>query len=400
MRYPDWREPKRHLRQLLGPPSDEQLALAAYLGMRLGKRTPYVIAGALLGDAAAGLVARPRREPSYFQLLELVELAEWARHGDLVEPATADLADAMIRLRAARRAIVGLDRLRPCAGDIVYFGRPDGSEAGDIEPDFLMLVDSVDEGGRVHAAAVGGESFGHDAHGLQPLFRASNMSPDAGTARRKAEESAHQSRDRAEARPSHAKLRPLIPWHLPRRGVRQGDRDEFRSVLQTAADERPIQDLLERRPQLLGSLVRAHPGAWVIPLVRLGDRYVADFFIAGEDSRGLSWILVELESPRARLFTQTGEWRKEARHAQHQIRQWRHYIRENLDAARKPRSDEGLGLVGIEPTVPGLILIGRRSFVSEEPGWMRRDLEASENIAMHTYDWLLERVERSASDRH
>jgi hypothetical protein len=121
--------------------------------------------------------------------------------------------------------------------------------------------------------------------------------------------------------------------------------------------------------------------------------------MADADSSGIRWLLIELESPRVRAVKRDGEWAKEARHAQHQIRQWRHYISENPDAARKAPEDEGLGLVDIEAGVPALVLISRRDLVANDPVWMRRDLRLNSGVEMHTYDWLIERVERVAGLR-
>ncbi len=91
---------------------------------------------------------------------------------------------------------------------------------------------------------------------------------------------------------------------------------------------------------------------------------------------------------RARLAAATG--------AQHELR---HYIAENLDAARKDPQDEGLGLVDIDPGVPGLILISRRSIIGGDHAWVRRGLRLDSGIAMHTYDWLLDRIEDASRGR-
>lgn len=166
-------------------------------------------------------------------------------------------------------------------------------------------------------------------------------------------------------------------------------------MIETAADEAPIQKFLAARPYLLTPLLSASHGKWVRPQVRFGARYVADFLIADSDSTGIRWRLIELESPRVRVLGRSGQWLKEARKAQDQIRTWRHYIRENLDAVRKPPSEEGLGLVDIEAGSPALILISRRSIVAKDPAWPRRELSES-GVEMHTYDWLMERIEGAA----
>ena len=131
----------------------------------------------------------------------------------------------------------------------------------------------------------------------------------------------------------------------------------------------------------------------------LAGRYVASFLIAEADSTGIRWTLIELESPRVRPLSADGEWLKEARHAQHQVQSWRHYIAENLNTARKAPRDEGLGHVDIDPGVPGLVLISRRSIIGGDHAWVRRGLRLDSGIAMHTYDWLLDRIEDASRGR-
>ena len=77
------------------------------------------------------------------------------------------------------------------------------------------------------------------------------------------------------------------------------------AVLESAADERPLQKFLGSRPGMLAQQISACC-RWVIALPRLDAEYVPDFAVARLDNSGLRWTLVELESPRARLFTQQG----------------------------------------------------------------------------------------------
>lgn len=194
------------------------------------------------------------------------------------------------------------------------------------------------------------------------------------------------------------KVSKLRQWAVPDKFISSRDVDALRGVIETSADEGPIQQFLATRPHLLTPLLSAAHGKWVRPQVRFGARYVADFLIADSDSTGIRWRLIELESPRVRVLGRQGQWLKEARKAQEQIKAWRHYLRENLNAARKPSADEGLGLIDIESGAPALILISRRAIVARDPAWQRRELNES-GVEMHTYDWLLERVEGAAAVR-
>jgi hypothetical protein len=48
----------------------------------------------------------------------------------------------------------------------------------------------------------------------------------------------------------------------------------------------------------------------------------------------------------------------------------------------------GLGLTGIEPSPPGILLIGRESDLTPEHAAMRKQLGDQHNVRIHSYDWL------------
>jgi hypothetical protein len=356
-----------------------------------------LLAAALLRERLAEDLLEPEREPSSSQLEYLGDLDFWAKPRE-PRPDTALMASALIRLREARRTLQWLCMIKPCRGDVVVeFRRSDMRDDGDQDPDRQRLVASVGEDGVVHFAGGGG----HRARvtRLEMRYRVGDASPQAEKARLHAAKAAAERRaaGRYSSAMNGAKFHRLLPWLVDRREIYGRDVDALRGVIETAKDEAQIQQFLTERPHLLTAVLRGAQGCWLVPQLRLGDKYVADFFMADADSAGIRWQLVELESPRVQPLTKTSEWRKEARHAQHQISTWRHYLRENLDSARKPREDEGLGLVDVESGVPGLILISRRNMVVRDPAWMRRELSIDSGVAMHTYDWLIEQVERAAA---
>ncbi|MBV9144186.1 MAG: DUF4263 domain-containing protein [Pseudonocardiales bacterium] len=263
----------------------------------------------------------------------------------------------------------------------------------------LRLVASISDEGVVYFQGGGGRRA--DVHRLELLYRAEDESPEARKARYHAQA---EARRHAEAlRPGKAlnavKVDRLRQWEVKKRTIHSRDVDELRGVIETARDEKPIQFYLQEHPHIFTGVLSGGHGCWVRPQTRFGRHYVADFLIADADSTGIRWTLIELESPRVCPFLKSGEWSKEARHAKYQIESWRHYLRENLDAARKDSRDEGLGLVDIHPGAPGLILISRRSLVAEGQAWSRRDLRLNSGISMQTYDWLLNRVESASEGR-
>jgi hypothetical protein len=100
-------------------------------------------------------------------------------------------------------------------------------------------------------------------------------------------------------------------------------------------------------PEILAYLVTGNHGLYVIPQVRFGKEYVADFLIAANTSAGLWWTLVELESPTAHLTISDGQPSKQLRKAIQQITDWREWLAINSDYAHRSIEERGLGLPGI-----------------------------------------------------
>lgn len=176
--------------------------------------------------------------------------------------------------------------------------------------------------------------------------------------------------------------------------------EHLKLVLGTATNERDLQVCLERNPVFLIHQLRGGHGRFVIPQVRLGSRYVADFIVGEASSLGYEWYLVELESPTARPFRRDGGQSAALTHAIGQIQSWRTWLGRNRDNASRPRAQDGLGLVDIEPSPDGIILIGRRAGFELEQADIRRRLKEQSRISVRSYDYLLPddaQLEASAS---
>jgi uncharacterized protein YjbI with pentapeptide repeats len=167
----------------------------------------------------------------------------------------------------------------------------------------------------------------------------------------------------------------------------------FATILNAAKDERPLQKHLEQHPSLVLACIAPNHRGWVVPQMRLGSEYVADFMACGLTSLGHEWLGIELESPAAAMFLKNGEQSETLRHAIRQIHDWRDWITNNLDYARRPRQDSGLGLRDISGEFPGLILIGRRSELDPMTMQRRRRLSKELRIEIRTYDFLLQACE-------
>lgn len=161
----------------------------------------------------------------------------------------------------------------------------------------------------------------------------------------------------------------------------------LRNCLRTATTEPAVQSVLEEHRVLLARALGGGHGRWVIPQKALGAEHVPDFILGERSSLGYEWTLVELESPRRRMFNRNGDPSKALNHAIRQIVDWRSWLTINLDYARRSRNANGLGLYDIDPDPPGLILLGRRE-PGESSRARRRQYARELNIRIHSIDWL------------
>ena len=79
-----------------------------------------------------------------------------------------------------------------------------------------------------------------------------------------------------------------------------------------------------------------------------------------------------------------------ARRGVSQIREWREWLQNNLDMARRSKRQDGQGLVDIRPQSEGLVLVGRRALLHPNSSAVRNRIREENQIRVHTYDWLIE----------
>jgi hypothetical protein len=153
----------------------------------------------------------------------------------------------------------------------------------------------------------------------------------------------------------------------------------FSALVESDPREGDIQCYLTENWMLL-----APTAVKVIPKVKLGSEYEVDFVVGLADQQ---YILVEIERPEHKLFTQRGDPSAELSHAQRQVEDWRQWIHENIAYART--------------IMPGInephcwVIIGRRSHMVErdEKALARRNAELH-HITILTYDDLLDVARR------
>lgn len=183
---------------------------------------------------------------------------------------------------------------------------------------------------------------------------------------------------------------PLKEYFVSWDSVSESQLNSLIEAIDTSTTEAPIQQYFERNPNLLIEHLGGGHGRFVIPQKRLGAEFVPDFVVGEKSSIGYEWYLLELESPRARLFTRAGKQSAELTTAINQIQQWRAWLAVNQNYAARDRSEGGLGLEQVSTSPPGLILIGRRALTDESTNRLRRQIAHETRIAIHTYDFIID----------
>lgn len=183
--------------------------------------------------------------------------------------------------------------------------------------------------------------------------------------------------------------------------IAKRDLDAYVAILEAASDERPLQRHFALHPLLLVQHLHGGHGRWVLPQKRLGAEYVPDFAIAQRSSSGTEWQFVELQSPRARLFVpSSGRQSQQLDEGLRQVSEWRRWLAANRDYARRPRSEQGLGLRAVTADDPGLLLIGREGQLTDDDRERRRQLAHQHNVQIRTYDWITREAHARLDDLH
>jgi len=377
MAHTNWRAAVEQIRALMRPATAQQRTLAQSIGIELVESLPLTVASARLQDALA--------EP--LQLHPAVACTD-APLALLDELATADDSQLVAETQREVGAWIGFLRLRGRAKALAHLQL----QAGDIVEvhdwgDDLAEVSSIGSDGRIYFK--GGMSRGAWPDRVRVIARTTEESETADEARRTA---ANERAMRARISGwSLAKQNELSDFLVEQRLTLE-DIELLQGVLDSATDERPIQRLVEQKPQLLTALVGGE-SRFCVPQVRLGAEFIPDFLIGGVDSAGIRWTLVELETPRSAVtLVSENQLDKFARKGVSQIETWREWLTQNLDYARRSRGEQGLGLPDIRPNLEGLVIVGRRARLQANANTVRHPLRERARIHVHTYDWWTARL--------
>ena len=161
-------------------------------------------------------------------------------------------------------------------------------------------------------------------------------------------------------------------------------------LLNSSPKEEDAHRFLAENPKFLIQVMGAGHGRYQLSKPRFGAEFIPDFVIAELSSIGVQWHLVELESPSCPVERRDGLPTQQLNHAIGQVRDWRSWLRNNIDYARRPKNQGGLGLVGIDLRASGLIIIGRRQEYSARYNEYRLEMIDRERIMIHSYDWLVD----------
>lgn len=377
MTYPSWKEAVSAIRRNISPCNDQERELASALRMQIPVTLPRIVAAARMQSELASRFGDTTRSVSEGQQEFLDTLAEEASL-EAPTPESSAEAQSWIQYFFLRRRLKALCKLRLNKGDVV---------SRSSSWDELDEVASIGDNGVVYFT--GGRSRAWPDR-LTIVTRSDDSSPQGERARSIA---ANRASERSVTGYwSTEKQESLEDYRVPEK-VSHEDLVRLQDVIESADDERPIQDLLQRLPQLLGSLVRG-PWRYCIPKPSLGGTFVPDFLLAEVDSNGVRWILVELETPNSSVRMSTvNDFEVHARRGVSQIKEWRQWLQDNIAYARQDKEHNGLGLHGIRADPKGIVLVGRRRLLHSEARNLRSQLYEDSQIEMHTYDWLLEKLE-------
>ena len=371
----NWRDAAADIAKATAPATERQHQLAAVAGITLPKEMPQLVAAARLQTALGADVGSSDEteidevHEDLMASLQTPTLRITTLAGNRAEART------WIAYLYLKRRQHALERLELMAGDIVEIDRSEQ----------VAEISSIGSQGRVYFKGTGSGGAWPDQ-----LIVRSRKNDDSAEARELRREVANNVALSARIEfPTLAKLNELRRYEVET-ALTLKVVEALQRIVATAKDERPIQEFIEAHPETLAALLGGRD-RFVLPRLSLAGKYVPDFLACDLDSLGLRWLLVELETPQSSITLSTqNELDVSARRGVTQIREWREWLQNNLDMARRPVAQDGHGLADIRPQSEGLVLVGRRVKLNDNAGAMRHRYREDDRIRIHTYDWLVE----------
>ncbi len=361
-------------------PAGEQLALAESVSLTLRPDLPAPVAAAVLQHHLQVPLLHPMQVagdiPSVLGEME-AEL-DLPITETLITGTRAELS-AWFESRYMVKTLRGLRALQPNVGDVVRC-----SGWGDEDH---RIVSSIGENGRIYAK--GRPSRKAWPHNLEIVSRVgqsghTDLQTNIGNRLTNSIVSRSTNLD------NYARL---SAWKLDSHTPSGETVRELEELLESGERyEAPLQDLLERHPQLLAPLVVGGWATYVIPRPQLGSEYVPDFLVLGINSAGPQWVVVEIEAARHSILNRRGRLSGSTKHAIGQIDDWREWLLTNVMYVQNQH-----GFHGLTTLAPGLVIIGRADPVGERVASRARESERGQ-VAVRSWDWLLRSATVGAED--
>ncbi|XSG81115.1 MAG: Shedu anti-phage system protein SduA domain-containing protein [Methyloligella sp. ZOD6] len=375
MVHKDWRSAVAEIGKITGDASDQQHEIAAVAKITLSSRLPYLVAAARIQSALGSEIGATEATEVQAWQEEILQQLSKGPTPNSSKPRDRREADALIKHLRLKKRSQSIKSLKLNSGDIVQF---DGNVAE---------ISSIGDDGRVYFK--GGAGAGAWPDLLTVACRRDDKSKRALNLKKlAANEIALKARTDSWSLNKQRELEDFkVTSQLTHENV-----EMLQEVIRSAPDEKPIQRYIEANPVVLAAVLTGR-SRFLIPRPPLGGKFVPDFLISDLDSLGIRWILVELETPISSVTLRQNDLAKVARRGISQIEEWRSWLENNLDFARRSKRADGLGLVDIRPRSEGLLLVGRRTLLNQDTTAVRHRFFETNRIRVHTYDWLVEALQ-------
>jgi hypothetical protein len=375
--HDNWRSASADIAKTTCPATTKQHKIAALGEVKLPRNLPQLVAAARLQSALGTEIGAPEAAEVREVQEEIIRDLSTRSLRVTSKPQDSREAAAWIIYLRLKRRQTAIEKLQLSAGDIVEVNSNNSRQ--------IAEVSSIGSNGRIHLKGGGGAGAWPDL-----ITVLSRKDDDSRRARDLQREAANQVALRARADSwSLNKQRELEEFEIAA-PLTEEHVEQLQEVIDSANDEKPIQQFLEANPQTLTAILTGR-SRFLIPRRSLAGKYIPDFLISDLDSLGIRWLLVELETPRSSItMSRHNDLEANARRGVSQIREWREWLQNNLDIARRSKRDDGQGLIDIRPQSEGLVLVGRRMLLHQNSSAVRNRIIEENQIRIHTYDWLVE----------
>ncbi len=378
MGHDNWCAAVKVIHKMTGTITRKQRQLADFAKIKLPENLPQLIASARLQTALASELNLPAPSPCTENQLKLISSLETDENRAFPEPENYLEADAWITFLYLKKRQRNLEQLKVESGDLLEVN-------GSKDPK-VAAVSSIGSDGRIYFKGGAGACAWPDMVTIR--YKKSDNSAAALQFRNLvANQTALRLRISDWSDRKHVELKKFeVTSALTLYDVEQLER-----IIESAENEKSIQEFIENCPQILTSLLRGGY-RFCLPRPSLG-KYIPDFIVSDVDSLGIRWVLIELETPISNVtLERENSLDQYARKGVSQIKEWREWLLNNLAFARQTKSNQGLGFVDIRPQSEGLVIVGRRFRLYENTHIVRNPFKENDSIEVHTYDWLLDQL--------